>query len=114
MAGREWTWVGATQGLTHPCSDTEPEQVYVYTQPDCDRPILIEGWKGYSVPQRLRLTKLQAHGLRDLLNEALEGDLPPPHQHTWRVVLTHGQTGDPVAVACGGCSDYIDIRRDQS
>ena len=77
MAGREWTKLGTTQGLTHPCSDTEPEQVYVYTQPGCVRPILIEGWKGYSVPQRLRLTRLQARGLRDLLNEALESDPTP-------------------------------------
>ena len=63
-------FIGVTTGLVTKCSDTEPEQVYVYQQ-EGDRPIRIEGWKGYSVPLRMELTRNQTYELQQLLVQAL-------------------------------------------
>ena len=66
------TKIGTSHGLVNPCSDTEPEQVYVFIDNLNDRrPIRIEGWKGYSIPMTMNLTRKQAVGLQALLVEAL-------------------------------------------
>lgn len=65
--------IGTTTGLAQSgCHENgAPEQVYVFVVEDDDRPIAVEGWVGYSIPQRLHLTRRQARELAPLLIEAL-------------------------------------------
>lgn len=81
--------VATTYGLAHPCSDDEPEQLYVFDDTDSDvrwelrrttneeRPIRIEGWNGYAVPHRMHLTRGQARELAAALNQTLAEPDPP-------------------------------------
>jgi hypothetical protein len=83
-----WKKVGATTGLVIPCEAPDrPEQVYVWVDTDpavttvvsddygkVVRPVRIEGWVGYSIPTRMRLTRHQAKDLCRLLMEALIDD----------------------------------------
>ncbi len=72
MSRNSLTKIGASYGLSNPCSDTDPEQVYVWIDSfNNRRPIRIEGWKGYSIPMTMNLTRKQAQGLQALLVEAL-------------------------------------------
>lgn len=72
MTRRNVTEIGATQGLSNPSSDQEPEQVYVWiNDTDESRPIRIEGWVGYNIKQTMNITRKQAQGLQALLVEAL-------------------------------------------
>lgn len=87
--------IGATQGLTIPDGDEKPEQVYVWVIADPEvrsiqvivdgeykdeelspRDILIEGWVGYEIPMKMKLTRMQANGLAKLLIDALGVDAP--------------------------------------
>lgn len=65
--------LGATHGLSQSCEKPDkPEQVYVAIDTeDPVRPVVIEGWVGYAVPMRLRLTPAQARELLPLLAEAV-------------------------------------------
>jgi hypothetical protein len=64
--------IGTTYGLAQrKTSVTAPEQVYVYTGPDADRPVIVHGWVGYSIPQQMELTKRQARELIGLLLDAV-------------------------------------------
>ena len=64
--------IGTTYGLaTRGTSATAPEQLYVYTGTDADRPILLHGWHGYHAAQRMELTKRQARELISLLLDAV-------------------------------------------
>lgn len=70
--------IGVSFGLSHPCPDEEsPEQLYVFIDErgegvaNPDRPIWIEGWIGYGIPQRMKLTKRQARDLLPLLVDAV-------------------------------------------
>ncbi len=64
--------IGTTDGLTGGSGTDAPEQVYVYVQPRSTRPILVEGWVGYSVPMKMSLTHNQAVQLSALLAKAIE------------------------------------------
>lgn len=72
---------GATKGLAQDCSREEhkPEQVYVFTKDWAEeadgRPIEIQGWVGYDIPERMRLTRAQAKELAFLLIEAVTDDI---------------------------------------
>ena len=75
----EKTKIGTTHGLAASTQSSDPEQVYVfvtdYTQDHPDfgvrpRPVRIEFWKGYAVPNAVNLTREQATELIDLLAEA--------------------------------------------
>jgi len=66
------TMVGTTYGLASPHPSGSPEQVYVLTvDDDPARPILVEGWCGYDIDSRLRLTRRQATELIGLLAQAV-------------------------------------------
>lgn len=68
------TKIGTTVGLAADTCERggKPEQVYVYIKDeDAVRPVLIEGWVGYGIDQKLQLTRRQAKELIPLLLEAL-------------------------------------------
>jgi hypothetical protein len=68
------TPVGNTTGLAVQTCDKAThriEQVLVYTVEGETHPILIEGWVGYEIPERMRLTKRQATDLIGLLAQAV-------------------------------------------
>ncbi len=69
---KDYVKIGATIGLTGDTGDEKPEQVYVYVQPRSHRPILVQGWVGYSIPMQMRLTHNQAVELAALLAKAVE------------------------------------------
>lgn len=65
--------IGTTVGLSQSCASPDrPEQVYVWIdEDDPTRPVVIEGWVGYAVPMKMRVTPAQARELLPLLAEAL-------------------------------------------
>jgi hypothetical protein len=70
------TSIGQTQGLAVTTCDRETysaEQVYVWldTVTHPSHPIYIEGWVGYAIPSRLRMTRKQASELIGLLAQAI-------------------------------------------
>lgn len=70
------TRVGTTKGLAVSTCDEQTfsaEQVYVFsdTVTHPSHPVYIEGWVGYSIPSRLRMTRKQASELIGLLAQAL-------------------------------------------
>lgn len=68
----ELTRVGVTYGLSQTgMADDAPEQVYVWTIEDENRPVVIEGWVGYRIPMQMRVTRDQATKMIGLLAEAL-------------------------------------------
>ncbi len=74
---REGTKVGTTYGLSITSSDdASPEQVYVFRVANPARPVAIEGWNGYSIPQRMHLTTRQTAELIGLLSQALVTETP--------------------------------------
>jgi hypothetical protein len=87
--------VGTSYGLTATSRDEDPEQVYVYADPDADtrRPIEIQGWCGYSIPNRMNLTRKQAEELRDLLTESLDRVPIKPDGY---LTLAEGESHAPV------------------
>lgn len=107
--------VATTYGLAQPCSDTEPEQVYVFDDTGQDdvregrvttndqRPIRVEGWKGYGVPIKMWLTRGQARELAQALNLAL-ADPPPPGAETYE--LSKPTVDDVCPIVPEGASDW--------
>lgn len=68
--------VGTTTGLAGTidgtCGPEAPEQVYVRLNPaDPNRPVIVEGWVGYSIDQRMAFTPAQARELVRLLTDAV-------------------------------------------
>ena len=93
MSHRDTVRIGTTTGLSrprpdrsgsdNPCQDFDAEQVYVNVDTTAEpwydgdwarpaRPIMIEGWVGYSTRTRMRLTEQQAKDLALLLGRALD------------------------------------------
>lgn len=69
-----WRKVGTTLGLVQEGSGDRGgvEQGYVFLDPhDNHRPVIVEGWVGYSVEGRMRLTRRQATELSKLLIDAV-------------------------------------------
>ncbi len=73
---REGIDIGATCGLAIPSGDVRPEQLHVIRVADPARPVAIEGWNGYSIPQRMHVTARQAAELIGLLAQALVTETP--------------------------------------
>jgi hypothetical protein len=76
MSRDHLTAVGTTTGLAVTTCDEQTfsaEQVYVWTDTVThpSHPIYIEGWVGYSIPSRLRMTRKQATELIGLLAQAI-------------------------------------------
>ncbi len=68
--------VGCTTGLSIETCDKatySAEQVLVWLDPMTNprAPVLIEGWVGYEIPGRIRMTKKQATDLIALLAQAV-------------------------------------------
>jgi len=66
--------VGNTFGIAATTCDKEThriEQVLVHIVPGETHPVLIEGWIGYEIPERMRLTKRQATELVGILAQAV-------------------------------------------
>ena len=65
--------VGTTTGLAvGSCGPEAPEQVYVWLNPaDPNRPVIVEGWVGYGIDQRMAFTPAQARELVRLLTDAV-------------------------------------------
>jgi len=68
------TKVGNTYGLAASTCDKAThriEQVLVHIVKGETHPVLVEGWVGYEIPERMRLTKRQATELIGLLAQAV-------------------------------------------